>query len=145
MNWRISAVSRPAHKKFMRRVTREKGTWEAHAGSWRVKCQLHFASASWDRPSRDVPVKHSAWRILSVTFLPFTHTIYTPITYKSIRGYSERKALDRFSTTQHTHLLERESYSSLVRNYSNLFSFPLPLLYLERRLVPKHNPYLFRV
>ena len=35
---------------------------------------------------------------LSVPFLPFTHTIYTLITHKSMRGHSERKALDRFST-----------------------------------------------
>ena len=36
---------------------------------------------------------------LSVTFLPFTYTIYTLITYKSMIGHLERKALDRFSTT----------------------------------------------
>ena len=66
-----------------------------------------FASVSWVRPSCEIPAKLSAWKILSVTFLPFTYTIYTLITYKSIRGYSERKTLDKFSTTQHTHLLER--------------------------------------
>ena len=70
--------------------------------------RLHFASTSKDKPSRKVPMKHSAWKILSVTFLPFTHTIYTLITHKSKKDYSERKTLDRFSTTQHTHLLERE-------------------------------------
>ena len=70
--------------------------------------RLHFASISRDRPSREVPAKHSAWRILSVTFLPFTHIIYILITHKSKGGYSDRKSLDRFSTTQHTHLLERE-------------------------------------
>ena len=69
---------------------------------------LHFASTSRDRPSREVPAKHSAWRILSVTFLPFTHTIYTFIIHKSKGSYLERKTLDRFSTTQHTHVLERE-------------------------------------
>ena len=69
---------------------------------------LHFGSTSRDRPSREVPAKHSAWRILSVTFLPFTHTIYTFITHKSKGSYLERKTLDRFSTTQHTYLLERE-------------------------------------
>ena len=42
-----------------------------------------------------------------MTFLPFTHTIYTLITHKSRRGHSKRKTLDRFSTT-HTHLLETE-------------------------------------
>ena len=79
-----------------------------------------------------------------MTFLPFTHTIYTLITHKSMRGHSKRKTLDRFSTTQ-TLIFQRESYSSLVRNPCSLFSIPLPLSYLERRFVPKHNPHLFRV
>ena len=79
-----------------------------------------------------------------MTFLLFTHTIYTLITHKSKRGYSERKTLDRF--LQHNTLIfQRENYSSLVRNHSSLFSFPLPLLYLERRSVPKHNLHIFRV
>ena len=66
---------------------------------------LPLASTSQDRPSREVSTKLSTWRISSVTFLPFTHTIYTLITWKSKRGYSE-KILERF--LQHTHLLERE-------------------------------------
>ena len=81
---------------------------------------------------------------LSVTFLPFTHTIYTRITHKSMKGHSKRKTLDRFSTT-HKPIFQRESYSSLVRNPCSPFSFPLSLSYLERRFVPKHNPYLFKV
>ena len=79
-----------------------------------------------------------------VTSLPFTHTIYTLITHKCKRGHSKRKTLDRFSTT-HIHLFERESHSSLVRNHCSIFSFPLPLSYLERRFVPKHNPHIFNV
>ena len=47
--------------------------------------------------------------------------------------------------TTHTPIFQRESYSSLERNHYNLFSFPLPLSYLERRFVLKYNPYLFRV
>ena len=80
-----------------------------------------------------------------MTFLPFTHTMYTIIIHKSMRGNSQRKTLDRLSTTEHTHLLEKESYLSLVRNHCSFFSFPFPLSYLERRFVPKHNPHLFRV
>ena len=57
--------------------------------------KLHFTSASQDRPFREVPAKLFAWRILSVTCLPFTHIIYTLITHKSKRGYLE-KILDRF-------------------------------------------------
>ena len=73
-----------------------------------LSVRLHFASTSRDKQSRKVPAKHSAWRTLSVTFLSFIHIIYTLITHKGKGGYSERKTLDRFSTTQHTHLLERE-------------------------------------
>ena len=78
--------------------------------SWRVMPTCHFVSTSRNRPSCELPTKHSAWRILNVTFLPFTHTIYTLITHKSIRGHSERKTLDKFSTTQYTHFLERAIY-----------------------------------
>ena len=73
-----------------------------------------------------------------------THTIYTPITYICWCGHSKRKTLDRFSTT-YTPIFQRESYSSLMRNPCSLFSFPLPMSYLERRFVPKHNPHIFRV
>ena len=74
-------------------------------------CQaVSFTSVSRKGPTREIPAKHSAWRILSVTFLPFTHTIYTLITHKSKRGYSERKTLNKFSTTQHTHLLEKATH-----------------------------------
>ena len=69
---------------------------------------ISFASVLLEEPTREVPTKLFALRILSVTFLPFTHSIYTLITYKSNRGYLERKTLDKFSTIQHIHLLERE-------------------------------------
>ena len=87
----------------MKRV-REKHMLEADESS----VKLHFASTLRDMPSHEVLAKHSAWKIFSVTFLPFTHTIYNLITYKSKRGYLKRKTLDRFFTTQHTHFLERE-------------------------------------
>ena len=119
---------------------REKHMLEAEKSSQAID----FASISRVRHSRKILAKRSTWRILRVTFLPFTHTIYTLITHKGIGGQSERKSLDRFSTT-HTPIFQRESYPSLVRNHSNLFSFPFPLSYLERKFVPKHNPYLFRV
>ena len=145
MNSRINAVSWLAYKKFARKVTREKSR-EKHMLEVEVSWQaVNFTSLSREGPTCEILVKHSAWSFLNVTFLPFTHTIYTLITHKCMRGYSKRKTLDRFSTTQHTHFLERESYSSLVRNHSSLFSFLLPFSYLERRFVPKHNPHLFRV
>ena len=72
-------------------------------------CQaINFTTISRVGPTHEVPAKLSAWRILNVTFLPFTHTIYSLITHKSKGDYLERKILDRFSTTQHTHLLEKE-------------------------------------
>ena len=42
-----------------------------------LSARLHFASTSLERPSCEVSTKLSAWRILSVIFLPFAHTIYT--------------------------------------------------------------------
>ena len=56
-----------------------------------LSVRLYFASITLDRPSREVSMKLSAWRILSVTFLLFSHTIYTLITHKSKGGYSEEK------------------------------------------------------
>ena len=38
-------------------------------------CQtVSFASVSREGLTHEIPAKHSAWKILSVTFLPFTHT-----------------------------------------------------------------------
>ena len=109
-------------------------------------CQtVNFANISQEGSTREIPAKLSAKRILSVTFLPFTHTIYTLITHKLSGGHFRKKTLDGFSTT-HTSIFLRESYSSLERNHSSFFfSFPLPLSYLERRFVPEHNPHIFRV
>ena len=106
--------------------------------------RLYFVSTSQDRPSCKVPAKLFAWRILSVTFLSFTHTIYTLISHKSKRGYSERKPSISFYNTTHPSFRERATHP-LVRNHCSLFSFALLLLYLERRFVPKHNPHIFRV
>ena len=44
--------------------------------------RLYIMSTSQDKPSHEVPAKLSAWKILSVIFLPFTNTIYTLITTK---------------------------------------------------------------
>ena len=41
-------------------------------------------------------------------------------------------------------LLERATHPQ-EKNPCSLFSSPLPLLYLERRFVPKHNSHLFRM
>ena len=123
---KISAISRLACKSSRVKVSvkrpREKYILEAEESSAR----LHFGSTLQDRPSCKIPVKLSTWRILSVTFLPFTHTIYTLITHKSKGGYWD-KTLERF--LQHTHLLERERTTHhLVRNPCSLFSFPPPIV-----------------
>ena len=83
---------------------------------------------------------------LSVTFLPFTHTIYTLITHRNYKENIQREK-PQIGFLQHTHpsFRKREGYSFLVRNHSSLFSFPLPLSYLEMRFVPKHNSHRFRV
>ena len=55
-------------------------------------CQtVNFATVLRVGPTRDIPAKLYAWRILSMTFLPFTYTIYTLITHKLQGGHLERK------------------------------------------------------
>ena len=120
LKWRING--------FHEKLNRERACEEHMTGSWRVVPGNRFLPGGF----------------LCMNSLPFTHTIYTLITHKCKRRHSERKTLDRFSTT-HTLIFLRESYSSLVRINCSLFSFPLPLSYLERRFIPKHNPYIFRV
>ena len=56
-----------------------------------LSVRLRFASTSWDRPSCEVPAKLFAWRILSVTLIPFTYTIYTIITHKSKKEVIQEK------------------------------------------------------
>ena len=142
---KISAILRLAHKKFTRKVPAkracEKHTLEAKESS----SKLYFASTLRNRSTRGVPTKLSAQRILSVTFLPFTHTIYTLIILKSKRGYYlERKPQIGFYNTTHSFFRGIAIYP-LERNYCSLFSFLLPLSYIERRFVHKYNLHLFRV
>ena len=70
--------------------------------------------------------------------------IYPHYPQMYVRPFREKNPRQVFYNT-HTPIFQRESYSSLVRIHCSLFSFPLPLSYLERRFVPKHNPHLFRV
>ena len=54
----------------------------------------------------------------------------------------KKKILERF--LQHIYLV-RESYSSLSENSFVISSPPpLPLIYIDRRFVPKHNSHLFK-
>ena len=56
---------------------------EKHMLEAEESCQtVDFTSVSQVRSSREILAKSSAWRILSVTFLPFTHTIYIFISTK---------------------------------------------------------------
>ena len=72
----------------------------------------HFTSTSRERPSREVPTKLFAWRILNVTFIPFTHTIYILITHKSVRRLFRKKKKKKKNPsevfTTHPPLRERE-------------------------------------
>ena len=77
-----------------------------------------------------------------LTLLPYYIYPYYPQMQR--RPFRKKNPREVFYNT-HTHLLERESYPSLVRNHFSFFSFPLPLSYLERRFVTKHNPHLSRV
>ena len=141
---KISAVSQLAHKKFTRRVTCEKG--HMRSTCWKLKSQVPAAFRECFARRAILLGIHEMlcledFKCDFLTLHPYY--IYTHYPQKQKR-YSERKPLDRFSTTQHTHL-KRESYSSLVRYHCILFSFPLPLSNLKRRFVSKHNPQLFKV
>ena len=131
---------RSSRVKILPKRPRKKHMLEVEESSVR----LYFTSTSRDRPSHEVHAKLFAWKILSVTFLPFTHTMYTLITYKNKGSYLERKSQIGFYNTTHPHFREKATHP-LVRNHCSLFSFPLSLLYIKKRFVPKHNPHLFKV
>ena len=76
-----------------------------------------------------------------LTFYPYYICPHYPQKYQ--RPFREKNPRQIFYNT--THSFFRESYSSLVRNHCNLFSFLLPLSYLEKRFVPKHKPYHFKI
>ena len=132
-------------RKACEKLSRERATWGAHDWKLKSRARLSFSQVSRGkallaRKSRNI----LPGGFLGETFIPFTHTIYTLIIHKCKRDNSERKTLDRFSTTC-TPFFKRESYLSLVRIYCSLFSFPLPLSYVEKIFVPKHNPHIFRM
>ena len=115
---------------------------------WKLKSHASlegFASVLWARHSCKVLAKLSIWRIFKSDFLTFhPYYIYHHYLQKYVRQFREKNPRQVF--LQHNTLIfQRESYSSLVRNHYSLFSFPLPLSYLERRFVPKHNSNIFRV
>ena len=100
MKLRISAISRLVHEKLAGRVPAKRAC-EKHMLEVEESCQpggFHesLAGRAFSRDTRETLCFKD---FLSVTFLPFTHTIYTRITHKSMKGHSKRKTLDRFSTT----------------------------------------------
>ena len=99
-----------------------KVTWEAHVGIWTVFCQIVFRKSLHTWPTREWPAKLSAWIILSMTLIPFTHIIYTHITHKIVRRLFRRK-LGEVSTTPT--LLERAIHPQ-ERNPCCLFSLLTP-------------------
>ena len=66
----------------------------------------------------------------------------SPLLYIPLLPTNVKEAIQR---EKHTPIFLRENYSSLVRNHCSLFSFPLPLSYIERRFLPKHYPHTFKV
>ena len=83
-----------------------KVTWGAHARSWRVNVFRNLScdlANSWDDPRNALTVE-----ILSVTLIPFTHTIYTLITHKIVRRLFKRKPKRGFYNT--LTLLERATH-----------------------------------
>ena len=74
-----------------------KVTWEAHAGSWRVS---EFCNSSRNlTKSRDDLQNALIAGILSVTLIPFTHTLYTLITHKIVRRLFREKPYKGFYNT----------------------------------------------
>ena len=111
------------HKWTTHERSHEKHMLEAEESSVRLYFVSHFAT--W--LTREWPTKLSTWMILSVTLIPFTHTIYTPIIYK-IECYSEWN-LRKVSTThppcyREIHIFKREI---LV-----VSSFPISHCYTSR-------------
>ena len=108
-------------------------------------CQaVNFANVSQERFSRKISMKLSAQRIFKCVFLTLhPYYIYPHYPQKYERPFREKNPRQVFYNTNTR--LQRESYSFLVRNHSNLFSFPFLLSYLEWRFVPKHNPHIFKV
>ena len=97
--WRIE------HELKNKWISQEANPRKSHVRSicWKLKSHVRLSISRMSR-EQGFPVRYP-WNsllggFLSVTFLHFTHTIYTLITHKSMRGHSKRKTLDRFSTTQ---------------------------------------------
>ena len=108
--WRIE------HELKNKWILREANLRKSHVKSiwWKLKSHVRLSISQMSR-RKGFPARYP-WNslprgFLSVSFLPFTHTIYTLITHKSMRGHSERKTLDRFSTTQTPVCRERATHS----------------------------------
>ena len=91
-----------AFTRTKRSLSCEKVCEEHMTRSWRVvpgccfrECLTGKAFPQPSRQSQNILPRG----FLCVTSLPFTHTIYILITHKCKRGHSQRKTLDRFSTT----------------------------------------------
>ena len=106
--WRIKHelknkwISREAHEK----LTSKRAMWETHARSWKFTLGCCFCECLARYPWNSLP-----GGFLSVTFLPFTHTIYTIITQKSIRRpFREKNSRYVFYNT-HPSFRDRATYT----------------------------------
>ena len=96
---------------------------------------VDFASVLRVRHSRKILTKCSVQKIFECYFLTL-HPYYIYLHYpQKYERPIQRKTLDRFSTT-HTPIFQRESHSSLVRNYSSIFSSRLHCHTLRGDLYP---------
>ena len=106
-----------------------KVTWEAHAGSWRVKCQAVFCESLRDLANPWVTCETlflDDYKYDSYTLHPYYIYPYYP--QKCIEAI-QKKILERF--LQYTHLV-RESYSSSKRKILIVSSPPLSHWYTLR-------------
>ena len=94
--------------------SRKKGTWEVHAGSWRVKCQATFRNYFVRQVISQGTYKTLYLEDFECDFLTLhPYYIYPHYPQNKREAIQRKKTLDRF--LQHnTPTFKRESYSSFI-------------------------------
>ena len=89
---KISAVSRLARKQFTSKVFCKKATWEAHARSWKVKCQAAFREYFTRQPISRGTCETFCLKDFKCDFLTLhPYYIYFHYPQNKIMLYSERE------------------------------------------------------
>ena len=116
--------------------TREKTTWEAYTGIWRVFARLDFTRHLWLRPTCEWP-QNSLPDVFKCAFShTFTNTIQTLITHEIVRrtrSFSKKNLREKILAK---HLRVRDCLPTIIYTISLKFPLLLPLHFhfLERFL-----------